>query len=86
MQGLKSEALRIMLSEEYAEKEHLKLSNKKMNLLEQEVNRCFEERKALLQEANDFFNAARKVSQNLKFLTETHCKAKQKKAYSPLDL
>ncbi|XP_070813051.1 coiled-coil domain-containing protein 141 isoform X2 [Pituophis catenifer annectens] len=61
MQGLKSEALKILLSEEYAEKEHLKLSNKKMSLLEQEVNRCFEERKALLQEANDFFNAARKA-------------------------
>ncbi|XP_039185104.1 coiled-coil domain-containing protein 141 isoform X3 [Crotalus tigris] len=61
LQGLKSEALKILFSEEYAEKEHLKLSNKKMNLLEQEVNRCFEERKTLLQEANDFFIAARKA-------------------------
>ncbi|KAM6461436.1 LOW QUALITY PROTEIN: coiled-coil domain-containing protein 141 [Liasis olivaceus] len=61
LQGLKSEALKILFSKEYAEKEHLKLSNQKMNLLQQEVNRCLEERKALLQETNDFFIAARKA-------------------------
>ncbi|XP_033023144.1 coiled-coil domain-containing protein 141 isoform X3 [Lacerta agilis] len=61
VEDLKSEALKILFSEEYAEKEHLKLSNQKMNLLQQEVNRCMEERKTLLQEANEFFTAAVKA-------------------------
>ncbi|XP_077772630.1 coiled-coil domain-containing protein 141 isoform X3 [Podarcis muralis] len=61
VEDLKSEALKILFSEEYAEKEHLKLSNQKMNLLQQEVNRCMEERKTLLQEANEFFTAAAKA-------------------------
>ncbi|XP_025072317.1 coiled-coil domain-containing protein 141 isoform X10 [Alligator sinensis] len=57
---LKAEALKILLSEDYAEKEHLKLSNQKITLLQEEVCRHMEERKKLLQEASDFFNAANK--------------------------
>ncbi|XP_025072314.1 coiled-coil domain-containing protein 141 isoform X7 [Alligator sinensis] len=58
---LKAEALKILLSEDYAEKEHLKLSNQKITLLQEEVCRHMEERKKLLQEASDFFNAANKA-------------------------
>uniref|UniRef100_A0A6J0UGF6 Coiled-coil domain-containing protein 141 isoform X1 n=2 Tax=Pogona vitticeps TaxID=103695 RepID=A0A6J0UGF6_9SAUR len=61
VEDLKSDALKILFSEDYAEKEHLKLSSQKMNLLQDEVNRCMEERKAWLQEANDFFTAAKKA-------------------------
>lgn len=63
MEDLKSDALKILFSEEYAEKEHLKLSNQKINLLQQEINRHMEEKKSLLQESNDFFRAANKVSE-----------------------
>lgn len=63
MEDLKSEALKILFSEEYAEKEHLKLSNQKINLLQQEVFHHMEEKKARLQEINDFFRAANKVSE-----------------------
>nr|XP_034989801.1 coiled-coil domain-containing protein 141 isoform X3 [Zootoca vivipara] len=66
VEDLKSEALKILFSEEYAEKEHLKLSNQKMNLLQQEVNRCMEERKVLLEEANEFFTAAAKACDALR--------------------
>ncbi|KAJ7345580.1 hypothetical protein JRQ81_001530 [Phrynocephalus forsythii] len=65
VEELKSDALRILFSEDYAEKEHLKLSSQKMNLLQVEVNHCMEERKAWLQEANDFFAAAKKAQEVL---------------------
>ncbi|XP_061464306.1 coiled-coil domain-containing protein 141 isoform X2 [Rhineura floridana] len=61
VEDLKSDALKILFSEDYAEKEHLKLSNQKMNLLQQEVNRRMEEWKTLLQETNEFFSAAKKA-------------------------
>lgn len=61
MEQLEGEAFRILLSEDYTEKEHLKLSNQKICLLQEEVCFHMEERKALLQEANDFFHAAGKV-------------------------
>ncbi|XP_019410222.1 PREDICTED: coiled-coil domain-containing protein 141 [Crocodylus porosus] len=61
VEQLKAEALKILFSEDYAEKEHLKLSNQKITLLQEEVCRHMEERKKLLQEANDFFNAANKA-------------------------
>ncbi|KAF7245042.1 hypothetical protein EYD10_08772, partial [Varanus komodoensis] len=60
LEELKTDALGILFSEDYAEKEHLKLANQKINLLQQEVNRSMNERKTLLQEANDFFIAANK--------------------------
>ncbi|KFQ37526.1 hypothetical protein N332_14512, partial [Mesitornis unicolor] len=59
---LEAEALKILLLEDYTEKEHLKLSNQKICLLREEVCFHMEERKALLQEANDFFHTADKVS------------------------
>ncbi|XP_042730456.1 coiled-coil domain-containing protein 141 isoform X2 [Lagopus leucura] len=61
VEQLEAEALKILLSEDYAEKEHLNISNQKIHLLRGEVCCHMEERKALLQEANDFFNAADKA-------------------------
>ncbi|XP_075368270.1 coiled-coil domain-containing protein 141 isoform X1 [Mycteria americana] len=65
VEQLEAEALKILLSEDYTEKEHLKLSNQKICLLREEVCIHMEERKALLQEANDFFHAAGKVLDGL---------------------
>ncbi|XP_031971079.1 coiled-coil domain-containing protein 141 isoform X4 [Corvus moneduloides] len=65
VEQLEGEAFRILLSEDYTEKEHLKLSNQKICLLQEEVSFHMEERKALLQEANDFFHAAGKVLDGL---------------------
>uniref|UniRef100_A0A8D0GLZ2 Coiled-coil domain containing 141 n=1 Tax=Sphenodon punctatus TaxID=8508 RepID=A0A8D0GLZ2_SPHPU len=61
VERVKAEALKILFSEDYAEKEHLKLSNQKMNLLQEEVCHRMGERETLLQEANNFFTAANKV-------------------------
>ncbi|XP_074884438.1 coiled-coil domain-containing protein 141 isoform X3 [Buteo buteo] len=69
VEQLEAEALKILLSEDYTEKEHLKLSNQKICLLREEVCFHMEERKALLQEANDFFHTADKVSQSIKNIT-----------------
>ncbi|XP_075612659.1 coiled-coil domain-containing protein 141 isoform X2 [Balearica regulorum gibbericeps] len=65
VEQLEAEALKILLSEDYTEKEHLKLSNQKICLLREEVCFHMEERKALLQEANDFFHTAGKVFDGL---------------------
>ncbi|XP_072468614.1 coiled-coil domain-containing protein 141 isoform X2 [Notamacropus eugenii] len=58
---LKSEALRILLTENYVEKEHLQLSNQKLNHLQEEFAQLMEKRKTLLQEANDFYNSVNKA-------------------------
>ncbi|XP_068924656.1 coiled-coil domain-containing protein 141 [Petaurus breviceps papuanus] len=58
---LKSKALRILLTEDYVEKEHLQLSNQKLNQLQEEFAQLMEKRKTLLQEANDFFNSVNKA-------------------------
>ncbi|XP_051479890.1 coiled-coil domain-containing protein 141 [Apus apus] len=65
VEQLEAEALKILFSEDYTEKEHLKFSNQKMCLLREEVCFHMEERKALLQEANDFFRTAGKVLDGL---------------------
>ncbi|XP_069637666.1 coiled-coil domain-containing protein 141 isoform X3 [Haliaeetus albicilla] len=65
VEQLEAEALKILLSEDYTEKDHLKLSNQKICLLREEVCFHMEERKALLQEANDFFHTAGKVFDGL---------------------
>ncbi|XP_074450076.1 coiled-coil domain-containing protein 141 isoform X5 [Larus michahellis] len=65
VEQLEAEALKILLSEDYTEKEHLKFSNQKLSLLREEVCFHMEERKALLQEANDFFHTAGKVLDGL---------------------
>ncbi|KAM9010228.1 coiled-coil domain-containing protein 141 isoform 3-T3 [Ara ararauna] len=65
VEQLTAEAHKILLSEDYTEKEHLKLSNQKICLLREEVCFHMEERKALLQEANDFFHSAGKVLDGL---------------------
>ncbi|XP_010072673.1 PREDICTED: coiled-coil domain-containing protein 141 [Pterocles gutturalis] len=65
VEHLEAEALKILLSEDYTEKEHLKLSNEKICLLREEVCFHMEERKALLQEANYFFHTAGKVLDGL---------------------
>ncbi|KFP29643.1 hypothetical protein N325_02678, partial [Colius striatus] len=66
VEQLETEALTILLSEDLTEKEHLKLSNQKISLLREEVYLHMEERKVLLQEANDFFHTASKVLDGLK--------------------
>ncbi|XP_066045946.1 coiled-coil domain-containing protein 141 isoform X8 [Chamaea fasciata] len=73
VEQLEGEAFRILLSEDYTEKEHLKLSNQKICLLQEEVCFHMEERKALLHEANDFFHAAGKVLDGLESI-ENYCK------------
>ncbi|XP_059709176.1 coiled-coil domain-containing protein 141-like isoform X1 [Haemorhous mexicanus] len=72
VEQLEGEAFRILLSEDYTEKEHLKLSNQKICLLQEEVCLHMEERKALLQEANDFFHAAGKVLDGLESIENYH--------------
>ncbi|KAM7049074.1 coiled-coil domain-containing protein 141 isoform 4-T4 [Acridotheres tristis] len=72
VEQLEGEAFRILLSEDYTEKEHLKLSNQKICLLQEEVCFHMEERKALLQEANDFFHAASKVLDGLESIENYH--------------
>ncbi|XP_060008519.1 coiled-coil domain-containing protein 141 isoform X2 [Lagenorhynchus albirostris] len=61
VEKLKSEALGILLSKEYVEKEHLQLSNQKLNWLQEEFGRLTVERKTWLKKANDFFNSANKA-------------------------
>uniref|UniRef100_A0A8D2DH75 Coiled-coil domain-containing protein 141 n=1 Tax=Sciurus vulgaris TaxID=55149 RepID=A0A8D2DH75_SCIVU len=58
---LKSEALGILLSKDCVEKEHLHLSNQKLNQLQEEFGRLMVERKTWLKKANDFFNSANKA-------------------------
>ncbi|KAM6421116.1 coiled-coil domain-containing protein 141 [Rhynochetos jubatus] len=65
VEQLEAEALKILLLEDYTEKEHLKVSNQKICLLREEVSFQMKERKVLLQEANDFFHTADKVLDGL---------------------
>ncbi|XP_034352494.1 coiled-coil domain-containing protein 141 isoform X2 [Arvicanthis niloticus] len=58
VEKLKSQALGILLSKDLAEKEHLQLSNQKLNRLQEEFGRLMVERKAWLTTANDFFTSA----------------------------
>ncbi|XP_031307601.2 coiled-coil domain-containing protein 141 isoform X2 [Camelus dromedarius] len=58
---LQSEALGILLSKEHVEKEHLQLSNQKLNRLQEDLGRLMVERKTWLKKANDFFNSANKA-------------------------
>ncbi|XP_030342540.1 coiled-coil domain-containing protein 141 isoform X3 [Strigops habroptila] len=73
VEELAAEAQKILLSEDYTEKEHLKLSDQKICQLREEVCLHMEERKALLQEANDFFHSAGKVLDGLEGI-ENYCK------------
>uniref|UniRef100_A0A8C4MYD1 Coiled-coil domain containing 141 n=1 Tax=Equus asinus TaxID=9793 RepID=A0A8C4MYD1_EQUAS len=61
VEKLKSEALGILLSKDHVEKEHLQLSNQKLNQLQEECGRLMVERKTWLKKANDFFNSANKA-------------------------
>ncbi|XP_028618866.1 coiled-coil domain-containing protein 141 [Grammomys surdaster] len=58
IEKLKSQALGILLTKDLAEKEHLQLSNQKLNRLREEFGRLMVERKAWLTMANDFFTSA----------------------------
>lgn len=62
VEKLKSEALEILLSKDHVEKEHLQLSNQKLDRLQEEFGQLIAERKTWLKKANDFFNSANKVS------------------------
>ncbi|XP_031226604.1 coiled-coil domain-containing protein 141 isoform X3 [Mastomys coucha] len=61
IEKLRSQALGILLSKDLAEKEHLQLSNQKLNRLQEEFRRLMVERKAWLTMANDFFTSANKA-------------------------
>ncbi|XP_023369939.1 coiled-coil domain-containing protein 141 isoform X2 [Otolemur garnettii] len=58
---LKSEALGILLSKDQVEKEHLQLSNQKLNRLQEEFGQLAVQRNTWLKKANDFFNSANKA-------------------------
>ncbi|XP_007935096.1 coiled-coil domain-containing protein 141 [Orycteropus afer afer] len=61
IERLKSEALEILLSKDYVEKEHLQLSNQKLNQLQEEFGQLMVERETWLKKANAFFNSANKA-------------------------
>ncbi|XP_016066209.1 PREDICTED: coiled-coil domain-containing protein 141 [Miniopterus natalensis] len=61
VEKLKSEALGILLSKDHVEREHLQLSNQKLNRLQEEFGQLVAERKTWLKKANDFFNSANKA-------------------------
>ncbi|XP_055253481.1 coiled-coil domain-containing protein 141 isoform X2 [Moschus berezovskii] len=61
VETLKSEALRLLLSKECVENEHLQLSNQKLNQLQEEFGQLMVERKSWLKKANEFFNSANKA-------------------------
>lgn len=61
VEKLKSEALEILLSKDHVEKEHLRLSNQKLDRLQEEFGQLIAERKTWLKKANDFFNSANKA-------------------------
>ncbi|XP_036041707.1 LOW QUALITY PROTEIN: coiled-coil domain-containing protein 141 [Onychomys torridus] len=61
IEKLKSQALEILLSKDFTEKEHLQLSNQKLSRLQEEFGRLMVERKAWLTMAHDFFNRAKKA-------------------------
>nr|XP_019594896.1 PREDICTED: coiled-coil domain-containing protein 141 isoform X2 [Rhinolophus sinicus] len=61
VEKLKSEALEILLSKHHMEREHLQLSNQKLNRLQEEFGQLIVERNAWLKKANEFFNSANKA-------------------------
>ncbi|XP_074255504.1 coiled-coil domain-containing protein 141 isoform X2 [Saimiri boliviensis] len=61
VEKLKSEALGILLSKDYVEKEHLQLSHQKLSQLQEEFGQLMVERNTWLKEANEFFNSANKA-------------------------
>nr|XP_025705038.1 coiled-coil domain-containing protein 141 [Callorhinus ursinus] len=61
VEKLESDALGILLSKGYVEKEHLQLSNQKLHQLQGECDRLMVERKTWLKKANVFFNSANKA-------------------------
>ncbi|XP_006866765.1 PREDICTED: coiled-coil domain-containing protein 141 [Chrysochloris asiatica] len=61
VERLKSEALGILLSKDYGEKDHLQLSNQKLSRLQEEFGQLMVKRETWLKKANDFFNSANKA-------------------------
>ncbi|XP_054418605.1 coiled-coil domain-containing protein 141 [Pteronotus mesoamericanus] len=61
VEKLKREALEVLLSKDYVEKEHLQLCHQKLNRLQEEFGQLIVERKSWLKKANDFFNSANKA-------------------------
>ncbi|XP_019509561.1 PREDICTED: coiled-coil domain-containing protein 141 [Hipposideros armiger] len=61
VEGLKSEALEILLSKDHVEREHLQVSNQKLNRLQEEFGQLIVERNTWLKKANEFFNSANKA-------------------------
>nr|XP_033800832.1 coiled-coil domain-containing protein 141 isoform X3 [Geotrypetes seraphini] len=65
VESLNEEAHKITSLEKYSEKEHLKLSNQKLNTLYEEFWHLMDRRQTLLQETNDFYNNANKAFDKL---------------------
>ncbi|XP_021102771.1 coiled-coil domain-containing protein 141 isoform X4 [Heterocephalus glaber] len=61
VEKLKGEAVGILLSKDYVEREHLQLSNQKLNRFQDELGQLMMERKIWLKKANDFFSNANKA-------------------------
>lgn len=61
VETLKTEALGILLSKDNMEKEHLRISNQKLNQLQEEFGWLMVEREVWLKKANEFFNNANKA-------------------------
>ncbi|KAM6174802.1 coiled-coil domain-containing protein 141 [Erethizon dorsatum] len=61
VEKLKGEALGILLAKDCVEREHLQLSNQKLNQLQDELGQLIMERKTWLKKANDFFSSANKA-------------------------
>ncbi|XP_012584269.1 PREDICTED: coiled-coil domain-containing protein 141 isoform X2 [Condylura cristata] len=61
VEKLKSEALNILLSKDNVEKEHLQLSNQKLNQLQEEFDLLMVEKETWLKKTNNFFNSANKA-------------------------
>lgn len=58
---LKDEAVGMLLSKDFAERERLQLSNQTLNRLQDELGQLIMERKIWLKKANDFFSGANKA-------------------------
>ncbi|XP_010635081.1 coiled-coil domain-containing protein 141 [Fukomys damarensis] len=61
VEELKGEAVGMLLSKDFAERERLQLSNQKLNRLQDELGQLIMERKIWLKKANDFFSGANKA-------------------------
>ncbi|XP_069081535.1 coiled-coil domain-containing protein 141 isoform X1 [Pleurodeles waltl] len=65
LENLKKEARKILLSEDYTDKDNLKCSNENLSTLQTRFWQLMDERANFLQETNDFFKSANKAFDKL---------------------